>query len=169
MFMWASYTSGTYPFLLNLVKNHQNFEFYFMKNNHSVIVYYEHNRRKSIFVSGKTYAILAQHKDLSEKGFVSMEHIPVSSDSAKVFEQQLLDLFPELCKRYGVIAMRMLKNKKKHEYILMTQWKKELYWDRWRDSPMYEYQNAQKLARPSAYFAERPFTNTYIMVEEEDE
>lgn len=166
--MWASFTSGTYQFLTQLTKKHDQFDFYFMKSNSSTVVYYEHNRKKSIFVSGKTFSILASYAQFHPKGFVTMEHVPVTDDGAKIFEERLLSVFPELKQRYGVLAMRLLKQKRKNEFVVITQWKSERNWDRWRESPMYEYQNIQQFARQSAYFAERPFTNTFVMIDEEE-
>lgn len=166
--MWASYTSGTYHFLQQLTKKYPRFNFYFMRNNLSTVVYYEHKRRRSIFVSGKTFAISDKTGSFAQKGFVTMEHIPVTEDGMEFFAERLGKLFPELSDRTGVIAMRALQEYKRNNYVIMTQWKNKRYEQLWRESPFYKEQNAQQLARLSAYFAERPFTNEYYMIDEDE-
>lgn len=169
MEMWASFTSGTYHFLQQLTNKHTTFEFHFMRSNRSILVYYEHKRKKSIFVSGNTYSVLHMEGTFYHKGYVTMEHVPVTDDGVKAFEDRLQQLFPDLIKRTGVVAMRILKNKQKNEYIMMTQWKNKRYEQLWRESSFYKEQNIQQFARISAYFAERPFTNEFYMIDEDEE
>lgn len=168
--MYASFTSGTYHFLEQLTKKYlHKHDFYFMKSARSTIVYYEHKRKKSIFVSGKTFSILKSYETIQPKGFVTMEHIPVSSDSADAFEARAKKLFLDLTERRGVVAMRLLRQLKKDEFVILTQWKSERDEEFWRTSPTYEYQNVRDFARMSAYFAERPFVNSFYMIEEDDD
>lgn len=168
--MYASFTSGTYHFLEQLTKKHlDKYNFYFMKNNRTTIVYYEHKRKKSIFVSGKTFSILKTYETIQPKGFVTMEHVPISGDGVSFFEGRAKKIFLDLTERRGVVAMRLLKQLKKNEFVIMTQWKSERDEQFWRNSPAYEYHNVRNFARLSAYFAERPFVNSFYMVEEEDE
>lgn len=167
--MWASFTSGTYQFLLNLTKKHPKFTFHFMRSNSSTIAYYEHKRKKSVFVSGKTFSILKTMRSIHPKGYVTMEHVPVTDDGVNIFEERLNNLFAALTERTGVKAMRILKNSKQNEYVMMTQWKNKRYEQLWRESPFYKEQNIQQFARLSAYFAERPFINEYYMIEDDDD
>lgn len=166
--MWASFTSGTYHFLKKLTDKHKRFNFYFMRGPSSTLVYYEHKQKRSLFLAGKSYEIIQTSDSLREKGYVTMEHIPVTDDGMKIFEERLQSIFPHLTERNGVTAMRVLKNKKRNEYVVMTQWKNSRYRDLWKDSPFYEEENVQKFVRLSAYFADRPFTNEFYMIEDED-
>lgn len=167
--MWASYTSGTHQFLQQLTNKHSHFDFYFMRNNRTTVVYYEHKRTKSIFVSGKTFSISNKTGSFAKKGFVTMEHIPVTEDGMEIFAERLDKLFPELADRTGVVAIRALQEHKRNNYVLLTQWKNKRYEELWRDSPFYKEQHVQQLARLSAYFAERPFTNEYYMIDEDED
>lgn len=167
--MWASFTSGTYPFLKQLAERHKKETFYFMRQANRTLAYYEHKRRRSIFVSGKTYQIIDRFGQLDKKGYVTMEHIPLTDDGVRIFEERVRQLFPILVKRTGVVAMRFLKQRKKHEYVLLTLWEKKRYKELWESSPFYKEENIQQFAQLSAYFLERPFTNDYYMVDEEDE
>lgn len=167
--MWASFTSGTYHFLQELTQKHRQTDFYFMRNNQSTLVYYEHKQKKSIFVSGKTFSILQTAGPIQAKGFITMEHIPVTDDGVKLFQDRLASLFPELVDRSGVTAMRALKGVKKQEFVIMTQWKNERYEQLWKESPFHKEQDLRQFTRLSAYFAERPFTNEYYMIEKDEE
>src|SRR5699024_3750630 len=125
--------------------------------------------RKGIFVSGKIFSISNQTGSFAQKGFVTMEHIPVTEDGMEIFAERLDKLFPELANRTGVIAIRALQEHTRNNYVIMTQWKNKRYEELWRESPFYKKQNVQQLARLSAYFAERPFTNEYYMIDEDDD
>lgn len=168
--MYASFTTGTYHFLKRLIQKHEHkHEFFFMKNNRTTVVYYEHERKRSIFAAGKTYQILASEGTFQTKGFVTMEHIPVASDAVSAFLGQAKNRFPDLAGRLGVVAIRLLKQVKKNEFVVLTQWKSDRYEEVWRTSPSYAFQNLQQFARQSAYFAERPFVNKYYMVAKDEE
>lgn len=166
--MWASFTSGTFHFLKNLTEKHPAINFRFMRSNRSTVVYYEHQRRKSIFTSGKTYKIIKASGDFTNEGYITMEYVPVTDDGIDIFENRINSIFPELINRTGVTAIRVLKNNRKNEYVVVTQWKNKRYEELWRDSPFYEKQNIQQFAQLSAYFADRPFTNSYYMIDEDD-
>lgn len=165
--MWASMTTGTYSFLKNIAEKNKQFVFHFMKNPQGTIVYYEHPKKKSLFVSGRTYEITNRYGEIEEKGFVTIDFIPVTSDGAKVLEERINHDFSFLISRYGVKAMRTLKQLKKLEYVIMTQWESTKAEDIWKGSPYFDQYNYKATTRFSAYFAERPFTKEYYMVEEE--
>lgn len=166
--MRAFTTSGTLPFLKKLTEAHPKLEFFFMNSGNSWLVYYEQDKKRGIFVSGRTYSILHTYGSIHKKGFVTMEHIPVTDDGIAVFKERFQQIIPVLEKRKGVRAMRLLKQEKKQEYVVMTQWETERYETDWRRAPEYEEYDVKKMTRLSAYFAERPFTNSYVMLKEEE-
>lgn len=166
--MFASLTKGTYPFLKKIATQHSEFQFYFMNNPQATLVYYEHPKKKSIFVSGKTYEIIQSDGEMKEKGFVTLDYIPVTTDGAKAFEDRLASDFSFLRSRYGVQAMRILKLLKKPEYVILTQWQSVKEEKMWKNSPYFASYDYKKTTRLSAYFAERSFTSEYYMVDEDD-
>lgn len=166
--MHAFTTSGTLPFLKNLTEAHPRLEFFFMNSGNSWFVYYEQEKKKSIFVSGRTYTILHTYGKLQKKGFVTMEHIPVTDDGVDVFKERYQQISSVLEKRSGVQAMRLLKQVKRQEYVVLTQWETERYEADWRRSSAYDENDVKKMTRLSAYFAARPFTNSYTMLKEEE-
>src|SRR5690625_6260456 len=80
--MRAFITVGTLSFLKKYITKHPQITFYFMSNMYGsgTLVYYEHQRKK-IFAAGKVFNILFAQGELQEKGYVSMETIPVSVDA----------------------------------------------------------------------------------------
>lgn len=165
--MYAFTTSGTLSFLQNLTDAHPRLACFFMNSGNSWLVYYEQEKKKGIFVSGRTYSILHTYGKLEKSGFVTMEHIPVTDDGVDVFKERFQQISSLLEKRKGVQAMRLLKQLKKQEYVVLTQWVTERYETDWRRSPAFEKNDVKKMARLSAYFAARPFTNSYTMLKEE--
>lgn len=165
--MWASITSGTFHFLQKIADKHPRYQFYFMKNPQATVVYYEHDKKKSVFVSGRTHAILHASGEILPKGLITMEHIPVTDDGEKIFEERFQQQSSFLAKRFGVQAIRLLKQVRKQEFIILTQWQSAKELKIWQDSPYFEKYDMKKSTRFSAYFADRPFTNEYTMIEEE--
>lgn len=167
--MWAFMTTGTAHFLKNVTDSHPNIQFYFMKSGTSTLVYYEGEKKRSIFVSGRSYGMLNSYGDMNKKGFVVMHHIPVMEDGMDVFEERFRKQLPAMQRAKGLLALRFLKQVKGNTYIVLTQWESERYFTDWQKSPEYEQLNTAKMARLPAYFAERPFTSTYYMMKEDDE
>ncbi len=165
--MWAFMTTGTTNVLKNLTDSHPNIDFYYMKQAGTTLVYYEDNQKKSVFVSGRTFDILQEYGGFSKTGFVQMQNIPVTEDGAAVFEDQVKKKFPILQNTDGLKAARFLKQKKRNQYVILTQWKSEQYYTTWERSDLFKQMNFQDIARLPAYFAERPFTASYIMMKEE--
>jgi len=55
--MYAFMTTGTSHFLKKITDKHPNIDFYFMRSGTSTLVYYENTKKKSIFVSGRTFSV----------------------------------------------------------------------------------------------------------------
>src|SRR5690625_5854695 len=91
--MWASFTSGTYPFLKQLAERHKKETFYFMRQANRTLAYYEHKRRRSTFVSGKTYQIIDRFGQLDKKGYVTMENITLIYYVVRIFEKRCRLIF----------------------------------------------------------------------------
>src|SRR5690625_2426847 len=161
-------TTGSTPFLKQLTAKHPHIMFHFMTRATSTVVYYEHKCKKSIFVSGMRYEIISQDGNIDEKGFVTLDSIPVSSDSGDIFKERIKQIVPTLRNVPGIKAIRFLQQHKKTTFVLLIQWRSEKAYRDWENSPLYEQTNFVQHARLPAYFAERPHRTTYIMLEEEE-
>jgi len=166
--MYAFMTTGTVHFLKNITDKHPTIPFYYMRSGTSTLVYYESEKKKGIFVSGRNYDILHQYGNINKKGFVVMQSIPVTEDGMKIFEERAKGQFSMLEKSGGLIAARLLRQKKGRQYIILTQWKTEQDYVTWQRSDLYKEAGFSTLARLPAYFAERPFTSMYVMMKDDE-
>lgn len=167
--MWAFMTTGTIPVLQKITEQYDDITFHYMRNGRSTLVYYESERKKGVFASGRAYALLHNSGQLNEKGFVVMEHIPVVEDAQDLFENNMQAFLPKLARAYGLHAIKFLKATKGLTYCMVTQWKSEEAYRTFESSSMHDFYQDAKLARKPAYFAERPFTSVYYMIEEDDQ
>jgi|SRR5690625_2700240 len=166
--MYMFMTTGTVRFLKTVTERYPKQDFYYMKSGASTLVLYESTKKKSLFVSGRSYEVLHSFKEINKKGFVTMEVIPVMEDSMPVFEERAWKVFPKMERLNGLKAIRFLKQIKSNQYIILQQWESERYYVDWKNSSAYQDTDVLSLARLPAYFAERPYTNTYTMLKEDD-
>jgi|SRR5699024_6884735 len=166
--MWAFMTTGTAHFLKKIADSHPKIDFFFMQRAASALVYYEDKRKKGVFVSGRSFEILSQHGNLSKKGFVVLDSIPVMEDGMAVFEDQTKKRLPIVVKQNGLVATRFLKQRKSNHYVILTHWKTEKHYMDWQKSDLYNQMDFANAARLPAYFAERPYSASYFMMEEDD-
>lgn len=162
--MRAFITLGTLKFLKSFIVKHPDIHFYFMNNmyENSTLAYYEHQRKK-VFTAGKVYDIIFSIGTLQEKGFVAMETIPVTKDSQPLFEQQVEKQLEIIEQMPNVYAFRLLKLRRRYDYILLSQWKSSTDYDRWQKN------REEATVKKHAYFVTQPYTNHYLMAHLEDE
>lgn len=154
-------TNGTLAFLIQLEKKHPEINFFFMRNEQTVLAYYEGTKRK-VFSAGRTYNALYTYGDMNLTGFVVMDQIPIQSDSKPIFEKQLPGLKEDLIQAPGILAIRILKQGWKNHYLILSQWSKSSAYDSWE-------KNRQDLSiKNPAYFLNRPFTHKYYLLDQEE-
>lgn len=134
--------------------------------NHDTLAYYE-GVGKSVFTAGRVYDILLSKGLIEKQGFVAMNHIPVTTDGRPVFEERFKHRQHTVETMPGFQAFRLLKPKKGLAYIVLTQWKREAFFNEWRESKAFEKAHNKQSVKQPAYFADRPFLKTYTMIKEE--
>src|SRR5690625_7114911 len=105
--MFASMTTGTVKFLKNLIETHPKINFYIMKHGGTALVYYEHKKKKSIFMSGKSYSITKQYGQVQQIGFVSMHYVRVMDDVIAIFEDKICSILTNMKNLRGVSTIRL--------------------------------------------------------------
>jgi heme oxygenase (mycobilin-producing) len=161
--MNAYMTNGTIDFLKKIEGKHPGTQFYFMSGSSNDLAYYEGT--KNIFVAGREYEIIIQTGEPHEKGYVVMNHIPVTDEGQSVFEDNFKKRQHTVDQYNGFIAFRLLKPKKGNTYVVFTQWKSKESYEGWKTSS--DFQKSHTGIKPPAYFADRPFVNTYTMIEKD--
>lgn len=165
--MNAYMTIGTYDFLAKLQEKHPKIPFYFMAGSSGTLAYYE-GSHKNIFAAGRAYEILETSGDIKEKGFVVMNNIPVTDEGTAMFEERFKQRQSELDKTAGFQAFRLLRPKKGNTYVAVTQWVSETDFDNWKNSDAFKKQHQAGPAKPPAFFADKPFITSYLMINAED-
>src|SRR5690625_7140655 len=120
IFMRVYMTNGTLSFLIKLVKKHPSIQFYFMRNEQGVLVYYEGTKKK-VFSAGRTFQTLQHVGTIKQKGYMMTEHVPIQGDSKPLFERQLPSFVESLAQVTGIIAVRMLKQRSRYNYDVLQQ------------------------------------------------
>ncbi len=166
--MYAHMTTGTLNFLQTLISKEADLTYLFMQQGLNTTAYYESQNKKSLFSTGRTYDILFQTGHLIDKGYVTLDNIPVTEDSIKNFEMQFKDNNLPAFSMPGFIAYRLLKPLKGNMYTILYLWESKRYYKYWKESDEYKAFLKKTETRLPAYFANRPFTQTYTIIEDED-
>lgn len=161
-------TNGTIDFLLKLQARQKDVHVHLIATSEGAIAYYENERKKKVFQSGREYEILIETGDIKEQGFIVMNHIPVSDDSKSGFEYRLKQENNTGSDREGFQAFRLLRPKKGDTYIAFTQWASPADFEKWKLSETFKSSLLNKAVKAPANFMERPFTTTGKMYMEED-
>ena len=167
--MYAHMTTGTFSFLQTLMNKHPSLNFLFMQQGLNTSAYYESEDKKSVFSTGRSYKIISKSGNLLDKGYITLDNIPVTEDSIKSFEEQFKANNLPVFSMPGFIAYRLLKPKKGNTYSLLYAWESKMYHNYWIESDEYKTFLEKTKTRLPAYFADRPFTQTYTIIEDRTE
>src|SRR5690625_5569346 len=107
--MYAHMNRSILSFLEKIVSKHALSNYFFMQQALNTSIYYESNRKKTIFSSGRSYDILFSTGEFIDKGYITLDNIPVTEDSVKIFEAQFKDNNLPAFSMPGFVAYRLLK------------------------------------------------------------
>lgn len=155
-------TSGTFPYLLNIVKKHPNEQLLLLHNNQSSLLLHE-TEQSTFFKVPRKYDIIEQAGQLKQEGFAVMYHIPVNPEEQPVFEHAYKQQLMQIQNQPGLYAYRFLKPIGSNSYIILTHWQEENAFKDWQSSASYISVNDLKLPKVSAQklFTGDPFTSKY--------
>jgi|SRR5699024_3895774 len=168
--MRAYMTSGTLDFLEKIAAKQSHLSFFYMTRASSTLAYYEDSENsKSVFAAGRAFDIMISKGEVLEEGYVVMNHIPITEEGKPVFENRLKQREEPIGLLKGLQAFRLLKPMKGNIYIIFSQWTSKDDYDDWKQTEDYKTSLENHAVKPPAYFASRPFINTYQMyIEDED-
>lgn len=162
--MWTYMTTGTYHFLEKIISNNPRISFHLMRSGATTLVLYESKEKKSLFAAGRKFQHLHSFDTLRQFGFVAMEHIPVLKEAVPVFEEKFSAHWNSLEETAQLMSARLMKEHRKNNYMLLTQWINQKDYDKWKKEIAAKESFFSNMTRQSAYIANRPFTNTYHIV-----
>lgn len=153
-------TNGTYAFLEKLKDEHKITPFLIMHNGEKAIAYYESNG-PSIFQTSRNYEVIAEAGNLSEEGYSSILHLPITSEGRPLFEHEWKEKVTDIAQLRGVTAVRVLRPFKGREYIIFTEW---------TDNEAYQAnKESVVIQKKSPYMAGDSYTMTYNVGELEED
>lgn len=165
--MKAFMTNGTLEFLEKNLLKHDSFHFHFMHNGSGTLAYYE-SEGKSIFGAGRTYEIILTSGSIQDTGYVVMNNIPLTEEGKPIFVDRFKRRISDISDMPGFQAFRLLKSNRDNTYVVCTQWATKDDFEAWENSEDFIKSHRHQDIKQPAYFAARPFSVSYIMVNEEE-
>lgn len=169
--MYLYLTSGTPEFMETLEKKYSNEQIIVLYGEGQAVLLHESDK-KSVFAAPRSFEILGEINDLEEYGFFVLNHIPIRSDSRKLFEDRFLDTIQSVEKEPGLIAFRLLRPLHDETYIALTEWTGPHSFEAWKATSsykkVYENKNAIGVDRGNI-FTSAPYVKTYMTKRPEEE
>ncbi|KAB8139014.1 antibiotic biosynthesis monooxygenase [Gracilibacillus oryzae] len=159
--MKAYMTNGTYEFLNKLKNKHTISPFLLMNNRENAIAFYE-SEKQSIFQTGRNYEVIAKEGNLSEEGFASIIHLPITDEGRPIFELEWKDKLKRVGQLNGLIAARVLRPLRGNEYLILTEWADNKVYQTQKDFFIEEEKSPYSSAGPN-------YTKTYHVGEKEED
>ncbi len=159
-------TNGTLDHLEKIAENHPEINLYFMRNQTAAVAYYEDNG-PPVFDEPRGYEIFVTKGTLQLKGYVVMQHIPVSDDGKPIFESEYQDQADKIKAQPGVYALRVLRPLRGNTYVVFIQWENEARYQSWFKADMLKntFGKKKKKKKKPKYRAGKPFSTKYTMVD----
>ena len=130
-------TSGTYDYL------HKKYEKKFSSDSSLLLMQEMENDRAillqetddpSFFQEPRIYEVVFSVGDLQNKGFVTMNYIPVSEENKPIFEYNLKTYLKDIAGT-NMQAIRFLRPKKNDTYIIFCLWEGKNRYVSWKQDP----------------------------------
>ncbi|QOR67442.1 antibiotic biosynthesis monooxygenase [Cytobacillus suaedae] len=131
--MKAFITFGTIDFLEKMKKANSAEEILLLQSEENSMLYHE-TEMASIFKEPKRFEVLLSKGTFPEKGFTTVNYIPVTEDSKPIFEHSFKNEVNRLAQQEGFIALRFLRPIKGATYTVLTVWENELSYTVWHKS-----------------------------------
>lgn len=126
-------TSGTYDYLGKKYESKFSNETLLLMQEEAsdrAILLHE-SQAPSFFQEPRSYNILFSYGMLENKGFITMNHIPVSEENKPVFEHKMMKYFTSIPNK-TMTAIRFLRPAKGDTYILFCLWEEKANYIKWK-------------------------------------
>jgi heme oxygenase (mycobilin-producing) len=157
-------TTGSYEFLRLIKEKHPNEAFVLMENTEHALLLHETNG-STVFKTSRKYEVFESNGPLTEKGFVVLNHVPVTEEGKPLFEHHIKNKLG-----LGMNSLRMLRPLSSDVYIILTIWENELDYKTWQKSKAYTdafmlVKSELGIAPTTNLFSSNPYTSTYFIKE----
>jgi len=129
-------TSGTYDYLYKKYEKKLSSEVMLLMqetDNDRAILLHE-SSSLSIFQEPRIYEVLFSRGMLHNKGFVTLNYIPVSEEKKPIFEYNIKDYLHSL-NESNIQAIRFLRPRKGDIYIIFCLWEDKSQYITWKHNP----------------------------------
>ena len=126
-------TFGTGEYLGKMKKTHPTEEILLLQSAENAMLYHE-TEKDSIFKEPKKYDLVQSNGTFPDKGFATVNNIPVTDESKPVFEYTFKNEVKRLVQQDGFVALRFLRPIKGTTFVVLTVWKNELAYAIWEKS-----------------------------------
>jgi heme oxygenase (mycobilin-producing) len=164
-FLKGFITFGTSDYLQKMKKANTTERILLLQSAENSMLYHE-TEKDSIFKEPKRYEVLVSKGTFPQKGFATVNNIPVTEESKPSFEYTFRNEVNRLNQQEGFIALRFLRPLKGDTYIVVTLWENELSYTLWKNSDAYQVFNSkitdqqQKIVYPSPAYVKEYFIVT---------
>ena len=135
--MYLYLTSGTPEFMESLKKKFSKEDMIVLYGEGNTVLLHE-SVKKSVFATPRSYEVIGNINTLDEHGYFVMNHIPVKSESRKIFEDRFLDTIKDIENEPGLVAFRLLRPLHDETYISLTEWTGPHSFEAWKASSSYK-------------------------------
>lgn len=157
-------STGTYEFLKLLKEKHPKESLVLMENTEHALLLHETNCSTFLKTSRK-YEVFESKGPFSEKGFIALNHVPVTEEGKPLFEHHIKEKLG-----LGMNSLRMLRPLSSDVYIILTIWEKEIDYKTWQKSKAYTDafmldKSKLGIAPTTNFFSSNPYISTYYIKE----
>ncbi len=160
-------TYGTHQYLKTIYEKHRDKHRIFLLDGDASSILIVEKKGRSLFQSGKKYAIDYSEGSFEHATFAVMNNIPVPREEKDAFRFEAKKRADLLKKQAGCLAVRVLSPTKKNDsFILLSMWDSSCDYRRFRDSPAYKPLSAAS-SNPQQLFTGKAYEKTYAVYREE--
>ncbi|PWA11783.1 antibiotic biosynthesis monooxygenase [Pueribacillus theae] len=162
-------TYGTHDFLKSIYEKYQNkYDIYLLDGGGSSILIVE-KEGKSLFQSGKTYAIEKASGSFERATFAVINNVPVTQEHKDIFLYEAKIRAEMIEKQPGCLAVRVLKPIKSDSFIILSMWDSSGDYRRFENSPEFGLTkpSTSGINVPQELFTGKAYVKTYSVFREE--
>ncbi|WP_273852499.1 antibiotic biosynthesis monooxygenase family protein [Guptibacillus spartinae] len=156
-------TYGTYDYLSKIKEEHDEDGVMVFTNSDGAALYHETNSN-TFFKHAKKYEVMDKKGDLSDPGYVVLNHIPVEESERAVFEERFKNRAGKVENEPGCEGIRILRPVSNDPYIVATFWDSEKSFKNWQTSEAYDAAHKNRHTSkglPKTIFSGKPYLKTY--------
>jgi heme oxygenase (mycobilin-producing) len=142
-------THGTMDYLKKIKESYQNETMILMGTEDHALLLHETNG-DSVFQEPRKYEVIDAFGSFEEVGFAVMNNIPVTEEGRPIFEYRFKQRSRSIEHQPGFCAIRVLRPITGDTYVILTLWKKEEYFQRWKQSKAFEKAHSKRGASAEA-------------------